>query len=212
MRTSSRKVALLTFEEVDLLDVAAVLETFSRAGRHWNWRPFKVELVGLARGSVQSRPGPKLEVERDLAECADPEIVVVPGGYGARRLVDDDRVRDWLSAVSVKAERIAAIGTGVLLLGRARLLEGARVAALPETAELLAPLAPSAVVDSERALVEHERVITARASADALDLALLVVQRSLGAKLADGTARALGLGVPSVLEIGGLDLPEADSD
>jgi transcriptional regulator GlxA family with amidase domain len=215
MRTSSRKVALLTFDEVDLLDVASVVETLARSGRHWNFRPFAVELVGLSRGLVKSRSGPKLEVERALAECADPEIVIVPGGYGARRLLDDERAVAWLASAGAKAECLAAVGSGVLLLGRAGLLAGVNVAGVPDTAALLAPIAAGARVDPERALVEHERVITARSSSDALDLALAIVKRTLGAKLADGTARALGLSIPSVIEIGGLEAPlpaDADSD
>lgn len=209
MRTSSRKVALLTFDEVDLLDVAAVVETLARSGRHWNFRPFNVELVGLARGRVKSRSGPRLEVERALSECADPELVIVPGGYGARRLLDDERVLVWLADTGGKAACVAAIGSGVLLLGRAGLLSGVNVAAQPETAALLEPMAPDARVDLERAVVEHECVLTARASADAIDLALAIVQRTLGAKLADGTARALGLSVPSVVEIEGFESPVA---
>lgn len=207
MRTSSRKVALLTFDEVDLLDVASVVEVLARSGRHWNFRPFNVQLVGLARGAVKSRSGPKLEAERALSECADPELVIVPGGYGARRLLDEPRVVDWLATAGANAECLAAVGSGVLLLGRAGLLAGATVAAQPETASLLAPIAAGARVDPERALIEHERVVTARSSSDAVDLALALVKRTLGAKLADGTARALGLSVPALIEIGGLDVP-----
>ena len=207
MRTSSRKVALLTFDEVDLLDVAGVVETLARSGRHWNFRPFNVELVGLARAGVKSRSGPRLEVERDLSECADPELVVVPGGYGARRLLDDERVLLWLASAGSTAACVAAIGSGVLLLGRAGLLAGVNVAAQPETAALLEPIAPDARVDPDRAVVEHEGVLTARASADAIDLALAIVRRTLGAKLADGTARALGLSLPNVIEIAGFETP-----
>lgn len=215
MRTSSRKVALLVFDEVDLLDVASVVETLARSGRHWNFRPFNVELVGVTPGRVKSRSGPTLEVERDLSECADPEIVIVPGGYGARRLLEDERVVAWLASAGSRAACIAAVGSGVLLLARAGLLSGVNIAAQPETAALLSPVASDARVDLERPIVEHDSVITARASSDALDLALAIVKRTLGAKLADGTARALGLSAPSVIEIGGLephapDAPESE--
>ena len=46
MQTRSRIVALLLFDEVELLDVAAPLSVLSQAGRHW----FDEELfLGLMR-------------------------------------------------------------------------------------------------------------------------------------------------------------------
>ena len=43
MRTSARNVTLVLFDEVEALDFAAVLQVLTQAGRHWNWRPFKIE-------------------------------------------------------------------------------------------------------------------------------------------------------------------------
>ena len=45
MRTKARRVIVVVFDEVELLDVAAPLEVLSTAGRRWNFRPYKVEVV-----------------------------------------------------------------------------------------------------------------------------------------------------------------------
>ena len=41
MRTRPYRLAVVAFDEMDLLDVAGPLEVLSTAGRKWNWRAVK---------------------------------------------------------------------------------------------------------------------------------------------------------------------------
>ena len=64
VRTSSRNFAVLLFDEVDLYDVACLMQVASVAGRHYNWRPFRLLSVARQAGLVETRS--QLRVEAKL--------------------------------------------------------------------------------------------------------------------------------------------------
>lgn len=198
MQTRSRNVALLLFDEVELLDVAAPLSVLSQAGRHWNWRPFKVFTVAERSGALKTRSQLQIVAEHELGACPAPEIVIVPGGYGARRALGSAATLDWLRGAQAGAGTIATLGNGLLLLAKAGLLADAKIAAREELGAELRELEPTLAVDtvaasSADALVESGKVIAGSGSGASLELALRIVARSLGAKLANGTAQGLGI-------------------
>lgn len=193
MRTSSRSVAVLLFDEIELLDVAAMLAVLSSAGRKWNWRPFKVTTVAAAAGRVTTRSQIAIEAEQPLAACTDPELLILPGGYGARRALADESIVDWVRTAGSGAELTLAVGHGALLAAKAGLADGRELAIPLDSRELLDEVAPQArpAVDAP-GVVGSEKLLSAAFSALALDLALTAVARVLGKRQAEGVAAALG--------------------
>jgi transcriptional regulator GlxA family with amidase domain len=192
MRTSARNVALLLFDEVELLDVAGPLQVLSHAGRHWNWRPFRVFAVAREAGIVETRSQLRLEARHAFGDAPEPELVIVPGGYGARRALDDAELVAWLARTAGRAEIVLAVGYGSLLLAKAGLLANADVAAPADACELIGELGPSARPKSDVAVAESGKLVTASRSAAGLDAGLIALARVLGAKQALGVAAEIG--------------------
>lgn len=73
---------------------------------------------------------PGVEPSRDVvvdvlaADAGMPDWLVVPGGLGWRRVIDDDATMTWLAAAGAQARGVLAISTGSLLLASAGLLTG----------------------------------------------------------------------------------------
>ncbi len=198
MQTRSRNVLLLLFQEVELLDVAGPLSVLSQAGRHWNWRPFKVYTAAEAPGSLGTRSQLSVVAEHELSACPAPEIVIIPGGYGARKALASEKILDFLAAAQQSATTFAALGNGLLLLAKAGLLAGARVPARDDLGAELRELEPTLTLESVGAagadvLLESGKIIAGSGSGASLELALRIVARTLGAKLANGTAQGLGI-------------------
>ncbi|HET9930512.1 MAG TPA: DJ-1/PfpI family protein [Polyangiaceae bacterium] len=191
MQTRARRAAVVLFEEVELLDVAAPLQVLSVAGRRWNFRPFKLELLARNAGLVSTRNQARLEA-RPLSEAAPADIVIVPGGYGARRLATEEEDLRELRRICEGAELIAAIGNGVLALARAGLCSGERVAASAEICQELGTI-DAVVADPRAKVVEGNRVLSASSSGSALTLGLAIVRRTMGPKLVSMVAAELGL-------------------
>jgi len=192
MRTRPYRLAVIAFDEMDLLDVAGTLEVFSSAGRKWNWRAIKAELVsstpGLHATRAQLQVGPAL----GLDSCPAPELVLIPGGYGARLALEDAALLDYLSRVKEGLTLTLAVGLGALVAARAGLLQGSEVAVTAALKDELCALDSSITPRSDVRTATAARCITAAQNGAAIDLGLDVVARLLGKGQATGTARELG--------------------
>src|SRR5687768_3845382 len=100
MRTRPYRLAVIAFDEMDLLDIAGPLEVFSSAGRKWNWRAIKAELVSSTASLHITRAQLQIGPAAALSSCPDPELVLIPGGYGARLALDDQALLDYLRSVA----------------------------------------------------------------------------------------------------------------
>jgi len=192
MRTRPYRLAIIAFDEMDLLDIAGTLEVFSSAGRKWNWRAIKAELVSSSPGVRSTRAQLAVGPAQALSACPDPEMVLIPGGYGARLALEDSALLDYLGRVREGLTLTLAVGLGALVAARAGLLQGSEVAATSALADELRSLDPSITPRSDARTLAAARCITAAQNGATIDLGLEVVARLLGKSQASGTARELG--------------------
>jgi transcriptional regulator GlxA family with amidase domain len=183
----------LLFDEVELLDVAAPLEILSSAGRNWNFRPFKIVTVAEQPGECQTRGQLSVCAGVGFDDCPALEILIVPGGYGARRALARPALVDFVRRAGDDCEALVSIGNGALLLAKAGLLAGVEVAVPEEALETLAELAPSARGNPEAGVRVSGKVVSATPGGRAFELGLHLVERALGKKQASNVARSLGL-------------------
>ena len=192
MRTRPYRLAVIVFDEMDLLDVAGPLEVFSTAGRKWNWRAIKAELLSTEASVLATRAQLEIGPAGPLDSCKDPELVLIPGGYGARVALENRPLVEYLKGIRAGLTLTLAVGLGALLAARAGLLQDAEVAAAAGLWEELRALDSSITVNTLARTVAAPRCITAAQNGSALDLGLEVVARLLGKSQASGTARELG--------------------
>jgi transcriptional regulator GlxA family with amidase domain len=192
MQTRSRTVAVILFQEVELLDFAGIVQVLSIAGRHYNFRPFKIMPASLARGSLDTRNQCRVQVEHTLDELTHADLVLVPGGYGARRALSEPRFVSWLEARAPQAELVLGVGYGCLLLAKAGLCAGREVSLPLDVRELFAELAPTGVAGT-REITASGNLLTTSSSGLAVELGLRAVEHLLGQKFANQAATQLGI-------------------
>ncbi|MCB1005462.1 MAG: DJ-1/PfpI family protein [Acidimicrobiales bacterium] len=169
-------VAVLVHEGVSAAEALAPVEVLRAAPG------VDVSFVAHRTGAhtTQGRPG-VLVADRALEDLAHPDVVIVPGGLGVRRLVEDPVLLGWLAEAHRTSQWTAAVSTGALVLGAAGVLEGCSVSG---HWLLLDELAGVGAHPSARRLVRHGRVVTAAGSASAFDLGVLLVEQAFGAEAA----------------------------
>lgn len=192
MRTRPYRLAVVVFDEMDLLDIAGPLEVLSTAGRKWNWRAVKAELVASTPRHVSTRSQLQIGPTSSFEACPEPELVLVPGGYGARLALQDAALLDYLARVGSGLTLTLAIGLGCLVAARAGLLGGAEVATTPALADELVALDASITPRVQPGPLLATRALTAAHNGSAVELGLEVVAKLLGKSQAAGTARELG--------------------
>jgi putative intracellular protease/amidase len=137
---------------------------------------FEVVFVGHRRGEVRTENG-MLGVTCDATfdEVGAPDLVVVPGGIGTRRLIHDEAIRAWLQSVHPNTKLTTSVCTGALLLAAAGLLDGLTATTHWRAADLLNELGARYV---PKRVVEHlsHRIITAASVSSGIDMALRMAE------------------------------------
>jgi transcriptional regulator GlxA family with amidase domain len=129
-----------------------------------------------------------LVADRSLAEVQRPEIVVVPGGFGTRRLLGHEPLLSWLRTVHDTSIWTTSVCTGSLLLAASGLLEGTPAATHWLARETLASLGAKPVAER---VVQEGKIITAAGVSAGIDMALRLVQLIHG----DAASQAVQLGI-----------------
>lgn len=188
--------AILVFDGVEVLDFAGPFEIFSRtrltpgtaSRRTEDTAPFNVFTVAPRAGMVTATGNLRVEPHFSLENCPPVDLLVVPGGFGTRALVEDRAVLDWIVRVSQKATLTTSVCTGAALLARAGLLAGKKATTHWASYGWLASLDPSIHVVEGVRYVE-DTVITSAGVQAGMDMALAVVARLCGIAVARETAQ-----------------------
>src|SRR6266849_2515994 len=98
---AKRTLGVLLFPGFELLDVFGPLEAFGirPAKEH-----FETLLVAEHPGAVESSQGPKAIADIDLRDARALDLILVPGGFGTRREIDNPRLATWISERARAAE------------------------------------------------------------------------------------------------------------
>ena len=85
-----------------------------------------IEFTGPGAGPVASSQGVQVTAAIGYDAAATPDIMLIPGGQGTRRLVADEAFLSWLRAWATPASLVTSVCTGSAVLAAAGLLDGYR--------------------------------------------------------------------------------------
>ena len=177
------KIAIPIFDRVTALDAVGPYEVLSR-------------LPGAEVAFVSFEPGLQRTDTRMLALNADyalddmpePDIVLVPGGFGTRALMHDERMLSWLRHAHETTTWTTSVCTGALLLAAAGLLDGLDATTYWSVRDMLAEFGARPVAER---FVEQGKIITAAGVSAGIDMALHLSARIAGPEV----AQAIQLGI-----------------
>ena len=187
-------VGILVFHDVEVLDFAGPFEVFSRtrmqpgvdSRRSNDGAPLNVYTVAKTKAAVLATGGLEIVPKYDFSDCPPVDLLVIPGGFGTRRLLNDEETLAWIKSTAARATKVASVCTGSLLLAKAGLLTGKRATTHSGAFETLKSLDPSIHVVKERFV--DEGIITSAGISAGIDMALHVVSKLLGPEVSDDTA------------------------
>lgn len=190
------KVGIFIFDGVEVLDFAGPFEVFSRtrltpgaeSRRSEDSAPFDVFTVAATRDPVRATGGLRVLPHHDFASAPRIDLLVIPGGFGTRALLEDAPTLEWIRRTAAAAQRVTSVCTGSLLLARAGLLKGLRATTHWGALDLLARLDPTLTVDREARVVE-DGIVSSAGVAAGIDMAFAVVESICGRAVADETAK-----------------------
>lgn len=190
--------AIVVFDGVEVLDFAGPFEVFSRtrlepgleSRRSDASAPFRVFTVAPETRDVVATGGLRVQAHFTFEDAPRVDLLVVPGGFGTRALVNHAGTLGWLRRVAAEAQLVTSVCTGAALLARAGLLAGKRATTHFGSYDWLASLDPTITVERGVRYVADGVVTSAGVSAG-LDMALAVVAERCGHAVAEETAHYL---------------------
>ena len=177
------QVAYLLYDRFTALDITGPHDVFNSVPG--NESIFVAEQAGPVRNESDTL---SLVADASLEEVTSPDIVVVPGGFGNRMLLEHEPLHDWIRDVHETSTWTTSVCTGSLLLAAAGLLDGAPATTHWLARERLAELGAKPVPDR---IVEHGKIVTAAGVSSGIDMALHLVQTINGPEV----AQAVQLGI-----------------
>ncbi|HEY4590939.1 MAG TPA: DJ-1/PfpI family protein [Thermoanaerobaculia bacterium] len=189
-------VGILLFDNVEVLDFAGPFEVFSRtrlqpgveARRSEEGAPFRVFTVAQTRDPITATGGLTVVPRHGFADAPRIDLLVVPGGFGTRRLLNDEETLGWIRRTAAAARQVTSVCTGSLLLAKAGLLQGRRATTHWASLDLLGSLDAGVTVERASRVVD-DGVITSAGVASGMDMAFYIVETLCGREVADETAR-----------------------
>jgi transcriptional regulator GlxA family with amidase domain len=133
--------------------------------------------VVTASGGLQIRPSYTYET------APQPHVVVIPAHGSTAETVQ------WVRRVSARADLVMSVCTGAFVLAQTGLLDGKTATTHHQSYDSFASSFPKVRLLRGLRFVEHDHVASAGGLTSGIDLALRVVERYLGRKAADATAR-----------------------
>lgn len=170
------KAAFIVFDGMTALDFIGFYDPITRLKSMKIIEDFAWNVCAL-KNEVTDDRGLTLKADTVGGTLENYSMIVVPGGFGTRKLQHDETFMRWIGT----AENVplkASVCTGALILGAAGFLKGRRATTHPSAYQELEPYCASVV--KER-VVDEDCVITARGVSSALDMGLHMVERLAGA-------------------------------
>jgi transcriptional regulator GlxA family with amidase domain len=179
--SNPRNVGILVFDDVEVLDFAGPYEVFNVASESASPPPFYVYSVGIGVQPVQARGRFVVSPRYSIESCPQPDLLVIPGGFGTRPLLKHQGLLDWITEQSAKVELLLSVCTGALLLAKAGLLENASATTHHTAFDQLKQLSPTTtIVKGVRFVHSSAKVYTSGGISAGIDLALHIVGKLAG--------------------------------
>ncbi|HYP28171.1 MAG TPA: DJ-1/PfpI family protein [Blastocatellia bacterium] len=169
------KIAFVIFEGMTALDFVGIFDPVTRLKTMGFIEELSWEVCSLTE-DVPDGAGLRILPTRVGGSLEAFDLVIVPGGYGTRRLARDPAFVEWLRTAE-RCRLKASVCTGSVLLGAAGFLKGKRATTHRTSFEDLRPFCEEVV---DQRIVDEGDVISARGVSSALDLGLHLCERLAG--------------------------------
>ena len=188
-----KKVGILIFDDVEVLDFCGPYEVFcsvrlDEARRREEPSPFQAFLVAEKPDLIRTSGGMRVLPDVTTADCPKLDILLVPGGWGTRREIDNKQLLAWIAAQATQVETLTSVCTGSMLLGKVGLLAGRRATTHWKSLGWMRESFPDVTVVEDQHVVRDGNIFTSAGISAGIDLALLVTAEYFGEDVSRSTA------------------------
>lgn len=199
-------IGIVVFEDAEELDFVGPWEAFTMANLVLRNSTFAagfgieadpervvddVRLVSETGGTIRCAKGMRVETDSSFDDCPPLDVVLVPGGFGTRREVENPRMLEFLARAATTCTWVTSVCTGSLLLGAAGPARGKRVTTHWTFVDALRERGDVSEVLEDVRYVRDGNVVTAAGVSAGIDMALWLTGQLHGENLARATQKGM---------------------
>jgi len=191
----SRRVVIVAYEGVSLLDLAGPLEAFTVARAFATEQGdvrYECSVVSSKGGAVPTADG--VRILTDPIHALDESTIhtlIVPGAFLVDDVTRDQALVQWFRERGPACKRVCSVCAGTFLLADAGLLEGRRAVTHWMHCDRLQSRFPTVQVEPNAIYVRDGSVWSSAGVTTGIDLALALIEEDAGRRVAMKVARLL---------------------
>ncbi len=196
MATSKpRRIVLLAYEQMNLLDLSGPLQTLTTANRSRNADEpalYETIVASVDGGLVITGSGlPVMTAPLSALQDLAIDTLIAPGGCGGDEYYAPPELVAWITQRASTVRRLCSVCTGAFLLAAAGQLDGRRVATHWDWVSRLKNRHPEIRIDADKIFIQDGSVWTSAGVTAGIDLTLALIEADFGHQIAIRTARQL---------------------
>lgn len=176
------RIGILIFDGAEEMDFVGPWEVLSAAAE--DMPDCHVVTIAATRDLVTCEKGMRVLPDSAYPDEAALDILVVPGGSGARREIGNTATTEWLNRIAPGCSWITSVCTGTFLLVGSGLAQGKRVTTHHRFIRQLEDMGGSHVVEDVR-FIQDGRIVTAAGVMSGIEMSLWLTQQIYGSEVAD---------------------------
>lgn len=184
--SNGRRVSVVLYDGFELLDVFGPFEILSVLTEH-----FSITMVSAEAGLIASSQGTRVETTASLASASTADIVLVPGGIGWLRMVEDTDFLEQLRSYCADANLVTSVCTGSAILAAAGLLDGYRATSNKRSFDRVAQHGNSVAWERRARWVQDRDRWTSSGVSAGIDMTAALIADLVGNDLAQHPAEVI---------------------
>lgn len=187
---------LLLFDDAEELDWVGPFEVFTMVREVIGFQKLDIpapKIVTLSErgGTIKGAKGMKTIVDHSFADCPKLDVLLIPGGQGTRREVNNKDLLRWVADTAKGCTWVTSVCTGAMILTAAGPAKGKRVTTHWAFVNTLRERKEATEVLENIRYVRDGNVVTSAGVSAGIDMALWLVGQIYSPTLARNTQRAM---------------------
>jgi len=183
-----KNVAILLFDNAEVLDFAGPFEVFSVTSELKNSELFNVFTVARNSTAISAVNGLSVNPKYNFQNCPPVDILIISGGVGSRQAMVDKETLAWVEHIHQHTLYTVSICSGSRILGALGMLDNKKYCTHQDVYEHMAEIVPSGLPQKEKRFVQEGKIFTSGGISAGIDLSFHIVTLLYGSNTAKETA------------------------
>lgn len=186
-----QKIYALAYPHCLMLDIAGPLQVFSSTNQILGEQAYDILIASENANPIETDAGVKLVSDCAFGEIEKGSTIILPGGPGVDRVLNDPDFLTSLQNITKDQDRLISVCSGSLLFAASGLLDGKQATSHWSRKEQVEQLFPNVKWSLDQIFTKQGNVYTSAGVSTGIDLCLSILEEDQGRKITLEVAREL---------------------